>query len=200
MGLTALVIALAGTAIAGPLETEPAFKLDKKEKKQVKKIARKQINAAAPNLSVKRASVADEAKHAADADSATNATNATNAATADNAANADKVDGHDAVCPAGTFLQGGTCFDTAVRFPMTVWNSASLCADAGGRLPSVTELLSIRNVTGIDLGPSGDGHWADLTYDDDGTEEAAMVLDNGDVEFAAVGTMNQMRCAFDLVR
>ena len=64
----------------------------------------------------------------------------------------------------------------------------------------MTELLSIRNVTSIDLGPSGDGHWADLIYDDDGTVEAAMVTDLGVVEFAPVGAMNQMRCAFDLVR
>jgi cell wall-associated NlpC family hydrolase len=218
LGLAALVIALAGTAIAGPLAAEPTFKLDKKEKKQVRKIVRKEINAAAPSLSVRRAARADSADradtattaenatnavnatNATTAANATNATNADNATNANNAANADRVDGHDAVCPAGTFLQGGTCFDTAVRFPMTPWNGATTCTDAGGRLPSVTELLSIRDVAGVDLGPSGDGHWADLTYDDDGVEEAAMVVDTGDVEFAAVGMLNQMRCAFDLVR
>ena len=223
LGLTALVVALMGTALAGPSATDTALKLDKKEKRQVKKLARKEINKAAPNLTVKRARSADEADTAKTADSAktadnattavtattavnaTNATNAVNAtnhdaANATNAANADAVDGHSAVCPNGTFLTGGTCFDTAVRFPMTVWNGANDCADLGGRLPTVTELLSIRNVAGVDLGPSGDGHWADLTYDDNGTEEAAMVVDNGDVEFAAVGTQNQMRCAFDLVR
>lgn len=189
LGLIALVVAVAGTAFADPLATNSV--LNKKEKKQTRNIARAEIAKAAPNLSVRNAQTATNA---------TNATNAANAANATNAANADLVDGRNATCPAATFLQGGVCFDTAVRFPMTPWNSASLCADAGGRLPSVTELLSIRNAAGVDLGPSGDGHWADLTYDDDGVEEAAMVLDNGDVEFAAVGGMNQMRCAFDLVR
>jgi hypothetical protein len=49
----ALVVALAGTAIAGPLATKSV--LDKPEKKQVKKIAKNQVNKLAPGLSVANA-------------------------------------------------------------------------------------------------------------------------------------------------
>ena len=55
----ALVVALAGTAIAGPLAGKSA--LNKSEKKQVKKIAKKQVNTLAPGLSVKRAATAADA-------------------------------------------------------------------------------------------------------------------------------------------
>lgn len=176
LGLIALIVALAGTAIAGPSATTSV--LDKKEKKQTRKIARAEIAKAAPNLSVRSAQTA------------------TNAQTA---VNAGQVDGHDAVCPAATFLQSGVCFET-VAIANSPWSGGNACADAGGRLPSIAELISIRNVTGVDLGPDADGTWADVTYDDAGTEEAAMVDDSGDVEFDAVGGMHQIRCAFNLVR
>lgn len=178
-GLVALIVALAGTAVAGPLATDSA--LTKKEKNQTRKIARAEIAKAAPKLSVR---------------SAQTATNAQNAQTA---VNAGQVDGHDAVCPAGTFLQSGVCFET-VATANSPWSGGNACADAGGRLPSIAELISIRNVTGVDLGPNADGTWADVTYDDAATEEAAMVDDSGDVEFDAVGGMHQIRCAFNLVR
>jgi len=117
------------------------------------------------------------------------------------AANAGQVDGHDAVCPAGTFLQNGVCFDTAVRFAGTDWTGADqLCADAGGYLPSTSELQSIRNAPGVDLGPSGDGHWADARFQDGGVNKAMMVLDNGTLEAALLAGANQARCAFRLVR
>ena len=74
-GLLALVIAVAGTAIAGPLARTSV--LNKKEKKQVKSIANGQINQLAPGLAV------------AKAENATNAANASNAA---------KVGGADVCC------------------------------------------------------------------------------------------------------
>jgi hypothetical protein len=187
LGLLALIVALAGTAIAGPLATTSV--LNKKEKKQTRKIARAEISAAAGNLSVANAR---------------NAANATNATNAQSAANAGQVDGHDATCPAGTFLQGGVCFDSAVRFPMVVWTSASeLCADAGGRLPSISELQSIRNV--VDLGAAGNGHWSDVGwFDDDGTTDTLRSMSvysaAGAIEAVAAGGFRQARCAFALVR
>ena len=53
----ALVVALAGTAIAGPLAIKSA--LNKQEKSQVKKIAKNQVNKLAPGLSVAKAADAD---------------------------------------------------------------------------------------------------------------------------------------------
>lgn len=187
LGLLALIVALGGTALAGPLATTSV--LNKKEKKQTRNIARNEINAAAPNLSVR---------------SATNAANATNATNAQNATNAGQVDGHDAVCPAGTFLQNGVCFDSAVRFSMVGYISATqLCADAGGRLPSISELESIRAI--VNLGAAGNGHWADVAWeDDDGTvvtiKGMAVSQAAGTIEPEPVGNMNQARCAFNLVR
>ena len=61
----ALVIAIVGTAIAAPVAVRSV--LDRSEKKQVKKIAKNQVNSLAPGLSVAGAKTAD------------NATNATNA-------------------------------------------------------------------------------------------------------------------------
>jgi hypothetical protein len=54
---TALIIALAGTAIAAPTAIKSV--LDKKEKKQVKNIADKRITKRAPGLSVAKATNAD---------------------------------------------------------------------------------------------------------------------------------------------
>lgn len=68
VAMTALIVALAGTAMAAPTAIKSI--LNKKEKKQAKNIAKNQINALAPGLSVKHADSADSAKHA---DSATNA-------------------------------------------------------------------------------------------------------------------------------
>lgn len=77
----ALVVALAGTAIAGPSAIKSV--LNKKEKKQTKNIANNQINALAGGLSV------------ANARNATNATTATNATSATTATNADLLDNLD---------------------------------------------------------------------------------------------------------
>ena len=55
VAIVALIAALAGTAVA---EVATTAKLNKKEKKQTRKIARKQINKLAPDLSV---AFADEA-------------------------------------------------------------------------------------------------------------------------------------------
>jgi hypothetical protein len=88
VAIAALVAALAGTAVAAdPVAT--TARLDKKEKKQAKKIARKQIRKLAPGLSVDHANTADSATNAENADNATNAQNAENANTANTANSAD---------------------------------------------------------------------------------------------------------------
>jgi hypothetical protein len=175
LGLIALIVALAGTAVAGPLATTSV--LDKKDKKQIRKIARAEIAKAAPGLTVG------------------------NAANAAQAGNAGTVDGRDATCPAGTFLQGGACFDTAVRFATSDWTfAATSCADAGGYLPSPSELTAIRGVAGIDLGAAGAGHWTDSRSDDGGINESMTALDNGTFESEAVGNLQPVRCAFRLLR
>lgn len=81
VAMTALVVALAGTAMAAPTAIKSI--LNKKEKKQAKNIAKNQINALAPGLSVKHADTAGSADSAKHADSATNADNAKRADNAD---------------------------------------------------------------------------------------------------------------------
>jgi hypothetical protein len=176
LGVIALVAALAGTAVA----SDPTATTSALSKKKVKKIANKRITKRAPDLAV------------ASAVSADNATNADNA---------DAVDGHSAVCPAGTFLHAGACFDSNERFDNIDWTGAAqACADAGGYLPIPSELLSIRNEPGINLGPPGDGSWADARYQDAGVNEAMTVVDNGTLEGVALAGPRELRCAFKLVR
>jgi hypothetical protein len=71
---TALIVALAGTAMAAPTAIKSI--LNKKEKKQVKNIANNRINALAPGLSVKHANTAGRADTAKRADVATKADDA----------------------------------------------------------------------------------------------------------------------------
>ncbi len=78
LAVIALVFAMAGSAVAG---TDALS--NKITKSKVKKIAKKQINKAAPGLDVKSAKTADKATNA---DNATNAANAANATNATNAA------------------------------------------------------------------------------------------------------------------
>jgi hypothetical protein len=74
VAMTALIIALAGTAMAAPTAIKSI--LSKKEKKQTKNIANNQINTLAPGLSVKHA---DTAGTAGSADTAKRADVATTA-------------------------------------------------------------------------------------------------------------------------
>jgi hypothetical protein len=62
----ALIIALAGTAMAAPTAVKSV--LNKQEKKQTKNIAKNQVNKLAPGLSVARAGTANTANTAANAD------------------------------------------------------------------------------------------------------------------------------------
>jgi hypothetical protein len=168
----ALVAAVAGTAVAGGTATTSV------SKKKVKKIANKQITKRAGGLSVAKAKTADKAE------------------------NADTVDGRHAVCPDGTFLHAGACFETEARFTSSDWTGGALaCADADGYLPSTTELMSIRNEPGVNLGGTGAGTWSDSRFADGATNKAVTVLDNGTVEVPpSVASFRQIRCAFKLVR
>jgi hypothetical protein len=83
LSLVALIVALAGTAMAAPTAVKSV--LSKPEKKQVKNIAANQVNSLAPGLSVASAQNASNAQNATNASNAQNATNATNANTASNA-------------------------------------------------------------------------------------------------------------------
>jgi hypothetical protein len=100
---TALIIALAGTAMAAPTAIKSI--LNKKEKKQVKNISKNQVNALAPGLSVKHANTAGSADTAKRADAATKADNA-------DALSGTTIVGTGDIEGPG-FLTTGTCVDKA---------------------------------------------------------------------------------------
>ncbi len=81
VALAALVVALAGTAMAAPIAIKSI--LNKKEKKQVKNISKNQVNALAPGLSVKHANTAGTADSAKRADNADSLSGTTIVGTAD---------------------------------------------------------------------------------------------------------------------
>lgn len=93
------------------------------------------------------AKTAGSAEHALSADTATSATTATSADSATIAGNADTIEGLSAdelkvACPVETELFGGMCWDEDVQSGKN-WIAASrACGDAGGRLPSLSELVA----------------------------------------------------------
>jgi hypothetical protein len=110
----ALIIALAGTAIAAPTALKSV--LDKQEKKQVKKIAKNQANnqitQRAPGLSVANANTAN---------TATNANRANTATSAETAANAQALSGNTVVGEGDLdgpgFVINGTCTPVSEPVP-----------------------------------------------------------------------------------
>lgn len=91
--------------------------------------------------------IVPSAQTATSATTATSADHATTATTASSAENAETLEGFSAEelelsCPADTDLYGGMCWDENVR-PAKHWLAAAVeCGDAGGRLPSLNELVA----------------------------------------------------------
>ena len=115
--------------------------------------------------SATRAGTATTATSATTAETATTATNAANATNATNAANADNAAtlGGDppaaflVSCPADTTLYGGVCWDNTSRIA-SGWIAASdACGNAGGRLPSLSELVAYTDQPGTQV---TEAHWS----------------------------------------
>jgi hypothetical protein len=90
------------------------------------------------------ANTATTANHALSADTATSATSADSALTAEEADTLDGLTSKElqVTCTGETQLFGGMCWDLNVR-PAKNWISASAnCGNAGGRLPSLSELIA----------------------------------------------------------
>ncbi|HEV7483706.1 MAG TPA: hypothetical protein VGO13_11480 [Solirubrobacterales bacterium] len=97
--------------------------------------------------SANTAKSADSAAHALSADTATSATTAVSADTAATAEEADTLDGLTSkqlqvTCPVETELYGGMCWDEDARLAANWIKATSVCGDAGGRLPSISELVA----------------------------------------------------------
>jgi hypothetical protein len=115
---------------------------------------------------------AETATSATTATSANTAKSAETAGRASSADDADTLDGFTAqqlqvTCPAETELYGGMCWDDDPR-PADDWIAASIdCGEAGGRLPSLSELIAYVFQPGTQV--SGQ-HWSGDASDFDETE------------------------------
>ena len=154
---TALIVALAGTAMAAPTAIKSI--LDKKEKKQVKNISRNQINALAPGLSVKHATTAGSADTAKRADAATNAD------AAKRADNADALSGNTIVgegdldgpgfvtnsscTPVSKSVPGAAAGDHVVLTPPSGWGTYEISLTA--RVTTDTVTYEICNESGVNV-------------------------------------------------
>jgi len=133
ISIVALVFAVAGTAVAGVATISV---LSKKEKKQTRKIARNEINKAAPGLSV---------AHAANAESAANATTAASASNADNATQADSAASVNGVDVEGiVYRQSGTADDPQMILDL---GGLILTANCSAGLLTVNARTSVNNAT-----------------------------------------------------
>ena len=117
------------------------------------------------------ATTAETAKKAEAAETAVTAETATTATTAEDAETVEGLTAGDlqVSCPADTTFYGGDCWDDEVR-PIKTWIGASIeCGNAGGRLPSLSELIAYVFQDGIQAaGP----HWSgDVVELDSGKEE-----------------------------
>jgi hypothetical protein len=129
--------------------------------------------------SANTANSATTADHALSADSATSATTASSAATA---GDADTLDGLTAkqlqvTCPVETEPYGGMCWDLDVR-PADDWIEASReCGNAGGRLPSLSELIAYVLQDGEQVGT--EQNWTGDVADFDGVHEIVLTSNEG---------------------
>ncbi|MGH2940100.1 MAG: hypothetical protein ACRDPE_18485 [Solirubrobacterales bacterium] len=95
----------------------------------------------------KHAETADSATHADVADQAIHAENSDTATYADTAGEAETLDGKTGEeltlsCKSGTEFYGGMCWDGTMQGPKLWPVAAHECGEAGGRLPSIEELIA----------------------------------------------------------
>jgi hypothetical protein len=125
------------------------------------------------------------------------------AVNATHALNAESLGGHAAVCPAGTTLVRGICFDSASNPPVgSPTAAADACAAKGGYLPSVLELYSTRSVLNLGTGVGDDHQYADAYYSrpGEGNYRTLVVDGTGAISELEVTAPSRYICAYELVR
>jgi hypothetical protein len=152
--------------------------------------------------SASTAATANTAKSAVSAEHALSADRATEATSADRAATAGEADTLDGLtskelqlsCPAETDPFGGMCWDLDVR-PADDWIAASIdCGDAGGRLPSLSELIAYTFQTGIQVTSQ---NWTADVIDLPGGKEIVLTSDeNTTASSESTPTQLGYRCLF----
>jgi hypothetical protein len=141
IAVIALIVALSGTALAALGKNTIGSRQLKSKSVKTAKFADESVTAAkvpketltGQNIDVNQLGTVPKAVNAKQAN------------------DADAVNGHPATCPGGTILIRGLCFDSVSNPPILgVKAAADACASRGGRLPTPSELYSVRSV--IDLG------------------------------------------------
>jgi hypothetical protein len=148
VAVMALIVALAGTAMAAPTAIKSI--LNKKEKKQVKNIANNRINALAPGLSVKHADTATNADAAKRADTAANA----EALSGNTVVGEGDLDGpglvtNSSCTPVSEPVPGAQAGDHVVLTPPSGWPSYEINLTA--RVTTDTVTYEICNQSGVML-------------------------------------------------
>jgi hypothetical protein len=143
------------------------------------------------------ATVADNAKHAEEADSAKHAGEADRATIA---GEAEKLGGKTAAdltlaCPSETEFYGGMCWDETNR-PIKLWLVAvKTCGDAGGRLPTISELIAF--VLFDQTNDFEEDVWSGDLADVSGPAEEVLTSDeNGRAKHGGVEGPLGYRCVF----
>ncbi len=144
------------------------------------------------------AQTATSAEHALSADTAAEATVADSALSA---ADADTLEGLTAEqlevsCAAGTELFGGMCWDLDARSAKNWIAASSECGEAGGRLPSLSELIAYVLRPGVEL-PTH--HWSDdvAEFDSEADEAHVLTHSEGSIEARPAATTSLgYRCLF----
>lgn len=142
---------------------------------------------------------ATTAASATTAKTATSADSATTAQSATIAAQAETLDGLtpeelQVSCPPNTTLFGGDCWDDSVR-PVKTWIGASVeCGNAGGRLPSLSELVAYVLRDGLQ---APQPHWSADVVEASSGEETVLARDETlTSSHKSVGTDLGFRCVF----
>ncbi len=118
--------------------------------------------------------------------------------------NAEAVGGHAAVCPAGTTLIRGTCFDSAAGPVVgSVGEAADACAAKGGYLPTPLQLYAVRGVLNLGTGVGSDKQFTDSYYYNaaTGSDPSTVTVDGtGAIVQQAANNPAHYTCAYSLVR
>lgn len=142
------------------------------------------------------ATTATTAGSATTAASANTANSATTAATADDANTLGGLTAQQlqVACPAGTDLYGGMCWDATVRDARNWIEASKDCGNAGGRLPSLSELIAYVSQPGEQV--SGQNWTADV-IDLPSNKELVLTSDEGLTESkpSSPGSLDY-RCLF----
>ncbi len=125
------------------------------------------------------------------------------ASQATQAQNSNTVSGHFALCPPGTTLIRGLCYDLALNPAVPdVKTAADFCAAKGGYLPTPLQLYSIRTVINLGSGLAPNYAVADAYFTNtNGGNYRTMIVDGtGKIEELEVDDPTRYICAYQLVR